>query len=229
MKTGADLSGVVAWNYENSRQILEARRPVPALLHHRLSVDYAAKENRPPLPLASKGHWLDRLEQGVQVHIRVMVQQRDELVARAMPPTLLFESVAEEPEAVALGAKLNQRWAAALNRRVEQDADFSYGPFDWARRAAEDYLTHFPPERRGAILRGALVSVYGGEERAGQRPASDGAMWPAEGKEGTGSEVWGLGGVGNWTIRALRDIGVLDEVMETEERLVVYPNVARDP
>lgn len=34
----------------------------------------------------------------------------------------------------------------------------------------------------------------------------------------------GLRGVGNWTIRALREIGVLDEVMETEEGLMVYPN-----
>jgi hypothetical protein len=72
VKTGADLSRVVAWNYDNSRQILEARTPVPALLHGRLSVDYADRENRPPSPIASQDHWLDRLEAGVRAHIREM-------------------------------------------------------------------------------------------------------------------------------------------------------------
>ena len=36
----------------------------------------------------------------------------------------------------------------------------------------EDYLAHFPPERRGAILLGALVSVYGKED-----DGSDTAVW----------------------------------------------------
>jgi hypothetical protein len=76
VKTGADLSRVVAWNYENSRQILEARTPVPALLHGRLSVDYADRENRPPSPIASRDHWLDRLEAGVRGHIREMEARR---------------------------------------------------------------------------------------------------------------------------------------------------------
>jgi hypothetical protein len=48
VKTGADLSQVVAWNYDNSREILESQTPIPALLHRRLSVDWSDKENRPP-------------------------------------------------------------------------------------------------------------------------------------------------------------------------------------
>jgi hypothetical protein len=53
VKTGADLSQVVAWNYDNTREILTQRIPIPALLHKRLSVDWSDKENRPPLPRVS--------------------------------------------------------------------------------------------------------------------------------------------------------------------------------
>ncbi len=65
VKTGADLSQVVLWNYANSRKILESRIPIPAILHQRLSMDWSDKENRPPLPRASgiagnDTHWLDR-------------------------------------------------------------------------------------------------------------------------------------------------------------------------
>src|SRR5690606_12849256 len=119
------------------------RAPVPALLQHRISVDYADRENRPPLPLTSKGHSLDRLEQGVQAHIRQVIQQRDELVARAMPPETLFDPTYADQDAIRLGARLNQTYAAALavGRKGE-----SSGVLERARRAAEDYLAHFPPD-----------------------------------------------------------------------------------
>jgi hypothetical protein len=88
VKTGADLSQVVSWNYANSRQILERGTPIPALLHKRLSVDWSDKENRPPRARVSglapcPEHWLDRLERGVREHIRFMQARRDELVAQA--------------------------------------------------------------------------------------------------------------------------------------------------
>jgi hypothetical protein len=187
-------------------------------VHGRLSVDYADRENRPLSPIASRDHWLDRLEADVRGHIREMEAWRQELVARARPPDELFASVASEPEAVALGASLNQTYAWALKRSPAGER------LDAARRAVEDYLAHFPPGRQEAVLRGALVSAYSGESSVGRKPKSDGAVWLAEGKEGDGAGMWGPGGVGNWTIRALRDIGVLDEVIETEKGLVVYPN-----
>ena len=46
-----------------------------------------------------------------------------------------------------------------------------------AKCAAEDYLAHFPPERRGSILLGALASVYGKESSG-----ADTAVWLASGK-----------------------------------------------
>jgi hypothetical protein len=212
VKTGADLSRVVAWNYDNSRQILEARTPVPALLHGRLSVDYADRESRPPSPIASQDHWLDRLEAGVRAHIREMEARRDELVAWARPPEVLFESVSGEPEAVALGAKLNQTYAWALKRSPAGER------LEVARRAVEDYLAHFPPGRREAVVRGALVSAY-----LSERPVSDGGVWLAGIKGESGQRA---PGVGHLTAGALREIGLLDEVTETESGLLVYPNAA---
>jgi hypothetical protein len=77
VKTGADLSQVVSWNYAKSREILESGIPIPSLLHKRLSIDWSDRENRPPLPRATgvagrSAHWLDRLEAGVKAHIEAM-------------------------------------------------------------------------------------------------------------------------------------------------------------
>jgi hypothetical protein len=82
VKTGADLSQAVSWNYANSREILESRTPIPAILHQWLSRDWSDKENRPSLPRASgmagnEVHWLDKLEAGVKAHIQAMQEKRD--------------------------------------------------------------------------------------------------------------------------------------------------------
>jgi hypothetical protein len=220
VKTGADLSRVVAWNYENSRQILEARTPVPGLLHHRLSVDYGDKENRPPLPLASKGHWLDRLEQGVQAHNREMIQQGNELVARAMPPQVLFECVADETDVTALGAKLNQTYAWALKRAAATRGLEGGNRLEVARRAVEEYLTHFHPAQRGKILRAALASAYQAE-----KPVSDAAVWLSGTNNERDSTQPGIGqsSIASLTIKALREIDLLDDIIATKEGLIVYP------
>jgi hypothetical protein len=47
-----------------------------------------------------------------------------------------------------------------------------------AKAEAEDYLAYFPPEQHGAILLGALASVYGKEDGG-----SDTAVWLARGKD----------------------------------------------
>ena len=146
--------------------------------------------------------------------------QRDELAARALPPATLFESVGG-PEVVALEAKLNQKWAVTLNRRRERGAEDSDGRFERARRAVEDYLAHFPPERRGTILLGALVSVYG-KDGGG----SDRAVWLAANTDETELSWPSLesASIGHQTIEALRRIAVLNELIITKTGLVVYPS-----
>jgi hypothetical protein len=220
VKTGADLSQVVAWNYANSREILESRTPIPTLLHRRLSVDWSDKENRPPLPRTSgmagqEPHWLDRLERGVKAHIQAMQQKRDDLATQARPPQIVLD--AADMEAVKLGAGLNKAYAAALQTgKREAQANL----LERAKYAAEDYLAHFPPQRRGTILLGALASIYGKEDGG-----SDTAVWLAAVKDETGLFPPGLGAssIAHETIAALREIGLLNEIVQTKEGLVVYP------
>jgi hypothetical protein len=215
VKTGADLSQVVSWNYANSREILENRTPIPTILHQRLSIDWSDKENRPPLPRASgmaghDVHWLDRLEAGVKAHIQAMQQKRDEMAAQARPPQAVLDVVLTDPEAVKLGAGLNKAYAATL--RMGKKGEY-VNVLERAKAATEDYLAHFPPERRGAILLGALASVYGKEEGG-----SDTAVWLVGNKEAAGN-----GSIAHQTILALREIGVLDDLIVTEAGLIAYP------
>jgi hypothetical protein len=231
VKTGADLSQVVAWNYANSREILESRIPIPALLHKRLSVDWSDKENRPPSPRWSSiatgnAHWLDRLEAGVQAHIAGMKEWRDGLAAQARPPEAVIQAALADPEMVALGAGLNQRFAAILNSK---DKGQYQSVLERARLGVVDYLSYFPPQQRQRILLGALGSVYGAEEESQGKTAvgSDIATWLDAFDEGDlpqqGWRGWLFGlSPARETMAALRQVGVLDEVIETKDGLVVY-------
>jgi hypothetical protein len=82
-------------------------------------------------------------------------------------------------------------------------------------------LAHFPPARRGAILLGALASVYGKEDGG-----SDTAVWLAGSKAETSQSQLGIGqsSIAHETIEALRGIGLLDDIIATREGLVVYPS-----
>ncbi|MCB8980654.1 MAG: hypothetical protein H6657_24860 [Ardenticatenaceae bacterium] len=217
VKTGADLSQVVSWNYANSREILESKIPIPALLHQRLSVDWSDKETRPPPPRPSnlaeaEMHWLDRLEAGVKEHIQAIEEKRDDLVNQARPPQAVLDAALAEPEAVPLGAGLNKVYAATLRMGKGQHASV----LGRAKVAAEDYLAHFPPERQGAILLGALANVYGKEDGG-----ADTAVWLGKGK----NDLTQLQtSIAHHTIEALRKTGLLDDILVTKEGLVVYPN-----
>jgi hypothetical protein len=215
VKTGADLRQVVLWNYANSREVLESKIPIPALLHQRLSRDWSDAENRPPPPRASglagrEAHWLDRLEVGVKTHIQFMQQKRDELVKQARPPEAVLAGA--DPEMVKLGAGLNKAYTAVL--RMGKKGQYT-NVLEQAKVAAEDYLAHFPPEQHGAILLGALASVYGKEDGG-----MDTAVWLA-GESGTAEKL----SVAHQTVEALRKLGILDELIMTREGLVVYPTL----
>ena len=84
-----------------------------------------------------------------------------------------------------------------------------------AKYAAEDYLAHFPPERRGAILLGALASVSGKDEGG-----SDTAVWLGESEEAL---IDTPTSIAQQTIEALRKAKLLDDIIMTREGLVVYP------
>jgi len=235
VKTGADLSQVVDWNYASSREILQSRTPIPAVLHGRLSINREAEE-RPPLPRISEGHWLDETVAGIEGHIRAMTMLRDEMAAQARPPLALLEAAFADPEGIAIGAELNKAFAAALNQplppieappgqtlsrvaRLAIREEQRQARYRQARWAAWDTLHRYHPERHSAILRGAMVSALlsGGSDaavwQAGERLDKFGDRF---GQVSAGREP----GIGHKTIEALREIGLLAEIQETEQGLL---------
>lgn len=221
VKTGADLSRVKQWNYDNSRQILEARQPIPSLLHERLSFDRDA-ESRPPRPVPTYDHWIDDVQRTLQSHIRTIEGARDDLAVSAMPPQAVFDAAMEDPESIRLGGMLNQTYAKAIRSRPQPELPPTLDDHEIARQTVEGYLNRFPEEQHTTILRGAMVSAYMGEE-----PSSDNAVWLMGEKREDGSRA---PGVAQKSIQALREIGVLDEVGETSLGTIVYPGATvREP
>jgi hypothetical protein len=155
------------------------------------------------------------LEVGVKAHIQVIQQKRDALVEQARPPEAVLAVGKADPEMVKLGAGLNKAYTAALRMGKGKYENV----LERAKDAAEDYLAHFPPERRGAILLGALASVYGKEDGR-----SDTAVWLAGDRDKAQNQL-GLGSpsIAHQTIEALREVGLLDDIITTKEGLVVYP------
>jgi len=122
---------------------------------------------------------------------------------------------------VALGAGLNKAYAAALRMGHKQKLE---NVLEHAKQAVENYLSHFPPERRGVILLGALASVYGKDEGGMDTVVWWGGSKGVEGKRPfRHGSVRPFAGVGHYTVEALREMGLLDELVETSEGLVVYP------
>jgi hypothetical protein len=132
---------------------------------------------------------------------------------------VFFERMAGEAETVRLGAGLNKAYAAAL--KTGKRSDYR-SVLERAKAAAEDYLAHFPTERRGAILLRALASMYD-EQKVG----SDTAVWLAHARESASGTPAGVSrgqpSIASQTISALREIGLLNELVATREGLVVYP------
>ncbi len=216
VKTGVDLSPVVGWAYENSAEILAEGKPIPAVLHGRLS-----RSQDSPYPRASQDHWLDRTLAGIRAHITQVEAERDRLAAASMPPRAVFDSAFDDPETINLGGGLNQTYARALKRALRENGKLSDEDYDRARIEAEAYLGRFPAEQQTAILRGAMVSAY-----MGDTPESDAAIWLPGEKTETGR----LPGIANKSIQALREIGVLDEIAQTPDGLVSYPGaVIQEP
>jgi hypothetical protein len=85
-----------------------------------------------------------------------------------------------------------------------------------ARLAVVDYLSCLPPQKRPSIMLGALASVYGQE-----RVVMDTAVW-LDASEKKQLSPWQEGvSPAQAMMDALREVGMLDEVIQTKEGLLV--------
>ncbi|MHB8627804.1 MAG: hypothetical protein ACYDBJ_10265 [Aggregatilineales bacterium] len=213
VKTGADLSTVARWCYEASRRILDNRIPVPSLLSSRV----LGAGGKQPVTLTTT-HWLDALETAVNQHIAAFTAIRDEMVKTAMPPASVFDHAfnAGDLEFINAGAQLHRVYKNRLRTLLQEKDRLLPEDYETARAEAEAYLDQFSPDEQTALLRGAIVSTYITDS------PSDSVLWLPGAKTNRGR----LPGIAHKTIQALRKIGVLDEVGETSEGILVYPGAA---
>lgn len=88
-------------------------------------------------------------------------------------------------------------------------------------RMEERFLGQYPPDRHAAILRGAMVSVHMSDP-----PGSDAAVW----LRGRQTENGRLPGIAEKTILALREIGLLNEISQSENGVITYPGaIVQEP
>ncbi len=217
-KTGEDLSPVRRWSENEGAAIRAVGAAVPRAIQHRVS---RPPENTADLPSlrATTDHWLDIRDEGVQTHLLAMESYREKIAAQAMPPEALFDAVFQKPASIQIGAAYLATYGRAVREMkakrplgVLTDTDH-----DALRKTAETFLSNYPEERHTEILRGAMVSLYIKEERG-----SDRALW----LQGEKTEQGIQPGIGHKSIQALREIGLLGEILPTKAGLITYHDPA---
>ena len=163
-------------------------------------------------------HWADRLQAIVKTHIEQFRQQRNDLVARVAPPSVLFDVAfnSEDRKALPIGKRLNGVYSStrsAMLRNKKTGEALTDAENDRIRQAVEGYLEQFPDEQQEAILRAALLEAHLSDAH------TDGAVWLA----GPKTEDGHAPGLAQKTLQALRSVDVLSEIAEVEGQVVVYP------
>ena len=202
-KTGADGSAVSEWVWEKRKELLDKQVPIPRLLANRVSTRFQEAA------LTDGSHWVDRVEQSINAHVERVKEIRDEMVEETRPPKALFDYAFERPELLDAGARLNQRYAGAVNKIRDQAwvEGRSLSSDDWesARQIAIQELNRTPAEDRGRVLLGSIASVYMRE-----RPGNDGVAWLMGPKNENGLRDPGFAQL---TMEEMRKIGVLDDIL----------------
>jgi len=215
VKTGADVSKGRDWCYQASQKIVRSGKAVPRLLVGRLS---ASRRDKATVPVTTD-HWLDRLTTTVKAHIDDFRAQRDELVAKTMPPAVLFDHAfnVDERDHLQHGVALNKLYSTVRGKLLHgkragqrlEEADMNT-----IRSQLDTFLSRFDESEHGAILRGAMVAAYLDDE------PSDAALWMI----GEKTEHGTLPGMAQRTMQALREVGILDEIGATTNGNVIrYP------
>jgi len=219
-KTGADGSAVADWVWGKRKELLDKQVPIPHLLANRVST------RAQMAALTDGNHWIDHVEQSINSHIERVKGICDERVQGTRPPKVLFDYVFERPDLFEAGARLNQRYAAAVNL-IRDQAKFEgrlISAEDWesARQVAIQELNRSPAEDRGRVLLASIASVYMRE-----KPGNDGVAWLMGPKNENGLRDPGFAQL---TMDEMRKIGILDDILPdpTGRGLIRYRVPKRD-
>ncbi|MEO1666693.1 MAG: hypothetical protein AAFU54_18795 [Chloroflexota bacterium] len=202
-KTGADGSAVADWVWNKRKEMLDKQIPIPRLLANRVST------RSQQAALTDGTHWVDRIEQSINAHVERVEGIRDEMVGDTRPPKEVFDYVFEKPEYLDAGARLNQRYSAAVQnlRKQARTERRQITPDEWesARQIAIRELERTPEQDRGRVLLGSIASVYMRE-----KPGNDGVAWLMGPKDANGLRAPGFA---QQTISEMRKIGVLSDIV----------------
>ena len=89
VKSGRNLTPVTTWCATAAAAIVRTRKPVPAILHRRISLSLPKKDRR--RIQTSANHWLDALLEATNRHIDMYQANAEALAADAQPPAALVQ------------------------------------------------------------------------------------------------------------------------------------------
>ena len=215
VKTGLDLSPVQAWNQMALTRMVKhgqenSNRAMPEALLERLPVWLREQA------VAAESHWLDILAAAMEMHKAQYWADVEALATEACPPLELFE---HGRDWLPIGKELRQVYSRAIRQAINvNEGDDTV--FDAARAASEAFLNQWPAGKRGNVLIGAAAYLYAQgpqahpeQGRGNGEPVRDALIWQlGEKREARGREP----GIAQFTLEALRQIGLLGEPVWTE-------------
>lgn len=218
VKNGGDLRQVQEWIYEDTHQRMTQGIEVPRLVQSRVSQKREEGKRTRYVP-ATNGHWVDQVDAIVDRAVTQLTEFRDEQVAAARPADAVFNAVMQEG-LLREGKEFNQVHAQ-VTRRVRKSPGMldEQGRFtqDARNQIAQELETHLASysdsHTERAVLRAAYVSGY-----LDDKNRKDSAVWTT----GIKTEFGQKPGVAQKTLEALREVGVIGEVVDTDSGIVVF-------
>jgi hypothetical protein len=204
VKTGAALGRVREWILMAGERILSSGVEVPQILQGRIPRPEGNKQRNPK----TSNHWLDEIEGGILSHITWLEAERDELMKAAKPPVELFAAVLRHKPLMEKGAQFNSVYARALKESKKQEL---------ARARCQAFLDgHCEGDEiaEEGIILAAAANYY-----LNNRDGLDGSVW----QMGERTEGGRKAGIAQIMIRALRGIGLLNEITEEDGYILRYP------
>lgn len=219
VKLGSDLNAVKDYNTSFVRAYFLKHPHVPQILMPRI-INMIREQHREFIQ-PTVNHWLDRFYAQMQQHIHNYRQQLVELAAEAMPPISVFEYGKGH---LHQAARVREAYADVM-REVSRVRISTEEDYNRARRASEAVLREYPEAEWTRIMAAIAIRTYVMSEPQKLKDGSiiypsDSAMWQmGEMDEASGKRLPGMMDI---SIRMLREIGLLGELVQTDWGMVAY-------
>jgi hypothetical protein len=233
VKNGDDLSAAMTELKELSQQLARSGKPIPRFLLPRLNIYPDRHTGLYPshINIDDGQHWYDQAAALIGDSAKKLTARRNTLMQQAKLPISIYESVANDPEALELGTKLRQRYGQAMHAARQQyggvitanpqsqkdlhryqEERYHALVNEYVRQALEPWLEAQPPERHTAILRGAMISRELGETRSATSDTPNETRLYKELGIQSDKAIWFPGKIGQTALQALRELDLIGSV-----------------